>query len=96
MLKEFPRIPSNVPKSRHRLIHVARGQIVLARLSLKKWGEIEEWLLNVIDLPPAPEAANDDDFEADNDDEAAPHVDNADTFAALEARLAEIDKMEAK
>lgn len=91
MLNEFPRIPTNVPKSRHRLIHMARGQIAIARLSLKKWGEIEEWLLNVIDLPQEPEAANDDAEIDDDDGEADQHVDRPEVFAELEARLAKID-----
>ena len=74
MLNDFPRIPSNVPQSRHRLIHMARGQIAIARLSQKKWGDIEQWLLNTIDLPPTPEAENDND-PGGGEDQYSPSAD---------------------
>jgi hypothetical protein len=72
MLNDFPRIPSNVPKSRHRLI-----------LSQKKWAEIEEWLLNVVDLPDEPNAANDN----GEDDEVDEAFQRPDVIADLEAWL---------
>jgi hypothetical protein len=92
MLNEFPRIPSNVPKSRHRLIHMARGQIAIARLSQKKWGEIEQWLLNVVDLPPATEAVNDN----GEDEEADERFERPDVIADLEARFGDQNKGSSK
>ncbi len=83
MLNDFPRIPSNVPKSRHRLIHMARGQIAIARLSQKKWGEIEDWLLNVVDIPGEPDAANDN----GEDDEIDEAFQRPEAIADLEAWL---------
>ena len=59
MLREYPAIPAAIPESRHRLIHMARGQMTIARLMLKKWGEVEDWLLSQIDLPPLMNGASD-------------------------------------
>jgi hypothetical protein len=92
MLNDFPRIPSNVPKARHHLIHMARGQRVIARLSDKKWGEIEEWLLNEVDLPPPPEAVNDN----GKDEEADDAFERPDVIADLEARFDNQDKGNSK
>ena len=88
MFNDFPRIPSNVPKERHRLIHMARGQISIARLSQKKWGDIEAWLLNTIDLPPAPEVANDNEPPGEAEDEYRPSAD----IGELDERFGDIAK----
>jgi hypothetical protein len=83
MLRDFPRIPSDVPKSRHRLIHMARGQIAIAKLSQKKWEDVAEWLLNTIDLPA--DVANDNEDVKDQEED----FERPDIIADLEARFGE-------
>lgn len=91
MLREYSSIPANVPENRHALIHMARGQMAIARLSLKKWGDMEQWLLNVIDLPPSPASNdNDGDDNGGGDAPAGPPGDPS-VMAALDAKFGSFD-----
>ena len=92
MLRDYPPIPANVPESRHSLIHMARGQMAIARLSLKKWAEMEQWLLNDIDLPPAP-ATNDNGSGGDGGAGSVPGQPSI--MAMLDAQWGSIDKEDA-